>query len=595
MKSVAKPRKMPNQAAAPAPVQTPHLAEWRSWTLLVGLILCFSVLTARAVYLQGLNNDFLQAKGESRYSRSMEISATRGVIVDRNNELLAISTPVESVAASPADIELTEEQAIKLAKLLQTDLREVRRKLEDTRREFVYLKRQLPPEQAAKVVELNIPGVFLRREYRRFYPAAEELAHVIGITDINDEGQEALELAFEERLSGKPGFRRVIKDRKGRIVEDVESIRAPQHGERITLTINAKIQHLAFRELQKAMATHRAKAGGIVVLDALTGEVLAMANFPTYNPNQRGSVDRARMRNRTVTDLFEPGSTLKPFTVATALEAGVVTPATVIDTAPGQLTIGKATIHDAHPSGALTVAQVIQKSSNVGSAKLALRLPPEKMWNVFSSVGFGTQPQSGFPGEVSGRLRAHENWKPIEQATMSYGHGISVSLLQLARAYTIFASDGELKSPVLIKRDSTQVSTQVNGTDAKRVISKETAQAVRKMLEMAVQPGGTAPQAQVVGYRVAGKTGTAHKLEGRGYAANRYISSFVGFAPVSNPRLVVAVMIDEPGAGQYYGGAVAAPVFSEVAGGALRLMGVPPDAPMEKLVLPPAPEIKEEV
>ncbi len=569
------------------PRQTPHLPGWRSWTVLAGLLICFGVLAGRAVYLQGLNNAFLQAKGESRYTRSIEISATRGVIVDRNGDLLAISTPVESVAASPADIEISEDQALKLAKLLQTGVADLKRKLEDAQREFVYLKRQLPPAQAAKVVELNIPGVFLQREYRRFYPAAEELAHVIGFTNIDDKGQEALELAFEDKLRGKPGFRRVIKDRKGRIVEDMESIRAPQHGERLMLTIDAKIQNLAFRELKKAMANHRAKAGGIVVLDAATGEVLAMANFPTYNPNLRGGVDAARMRNRVVTDLFEPGSTLKPFTVATALETGAVTPATIIDTAPGQLTIGKATIHDAHPSGALTVAQVIQKSSNVGSAKLALRLPSEKMWAVFNSVGFGTPPQSGFPGEVSGRLRAYENWKPIEQATMSYGHGISVSLLQLARAYTIFATDGELKSPALIKRDAP--------AESRRVISVETAQALRKMLEMAVQPGGTAPQARVAGYRVAGKTGTAHKIEGRGYAANRYIASFVGFAPVSNPRLVVAVMIDEPAAGQYYGGAVAAPVFSEVVGGALRLMGVPPDAPVEKLVLPAAPEIKEEV
>ena len=580
-------RQTPAQAAREMPAQTPRLAEWRSWTLLVMLIGCFGVLTGRAVYLQGLNNDFLQAKGESRYSRSMEITATRGLIVDRNQELLAISTPVESVAASPADIEITPEQSLKLAKLLQTDVRDIKRKLEDTNREFVYLKRQLPPAQAAKVVELNIPGIFLQREYRRFYPAAEELAHVLGFTNVDDKGQEALELAFEDKLRGKPGFRRVIKDRKGRIVEDVESIRAPRNGERIVLTIDAKIQHLAYKELQKAMATHRAKAGGIVVLDVNTGEVLAMANFPTYDPNNRARVDAARTRNRTVTDLFEPGSTLKPFTVATALEAGMVTPNTIIDTAPGQLTIGKATIHDAHPSGALSVAQVIQKSSNVGSAKLALRLPSEKMWNLFNSVGFGTQPQSGFPGEVSGRLRAHENWKPIEQATMSYGHGISVSLLQLARAYTIFASDGELKSPSLIKQEA--------APEAKRVISVQTAQAVRKMLEMAVQTGGTAPQAQVAGYRVAGKTGTAHKQEGRGYAANRYISSFVGFAPVSKPRLVIAVMIDEPSSGQYYGGLVAAPVFSEVAGGALRLMGVPPDAPVEKLVLPPAPVIKEEV
>ncbi len=575
-------------ATKPAP--TPRLSSVRSWIVLSLLLGCFGGLTARAVYLQGLNQAFLQAKGEKRYTRSLEITVTRGVIVDRHNELLATSTPVESVAANPAmasDI-MTPDQQRKLAKLLQMDTASLTRKLADSDREFVYLKRQLAPEQAAKVVELDIPGVFLRREFRRVYPAGEELAHVIGFTNIDDEGQEALELALEDELRGTPGSRRVLRDRKGRIVEDLDDIRAPQHGARITLTIDAKIQHLAFRELKKAMAEHRAKAGGIVVLDAQTGEVLAMANFPTYDPNQRALVDPARTRNRTVTDLFEPGSTLKPFTVATALELGVVTPATVIDTAAGQLTIGKATIHDVHPSGALTVAQVIQKSSNVGSAKVALRMAPEKMWKVFNAVGFGTPPQSGFPGEVSGRLRAHATWRPIEQATMSYGHGISVSLLQLARAYSIFATDGELKSPTLIKKDGTP--------ESKRVISVETARAVRNMLEMAVKPGGTAPRAQVVGYRVAGKTGTAHKLEGRGYAAKRYISSFVGFAPVSNPRLIVAVMVDEPSAGQHYGGLVAAPVFSEVVSGALRLMNVAPDAPMEKIVLPAAmPEIKEEV
>ena len=580
-----------NDVSRAALHEAPQLPKWRSAVLLAALFACFAVLTGRAVYLQGLNNDFLQAKGESRYSRSIEISATRGMIVDRNNEPLAISTPVESVAASPADIDITPEQSRKLAKLLQTDVADLQRKLEDSRREFVYLKRQLPPEQAAKIVELNIPGVFLQREFRRYYPAGEVLAHIIGFTNVDDKGQEAMELAFEDKLRGEPGHRRVIKDRKGRIVEDMDSIRAPRHGEQLRLSIDARIQYLAFRELKKAIAEHRAKAGGIVVLDAQTGEVLAMANFPTYNPNNRGTHDPTRARNRAVTDLFEPGSTLKPFTAATALESGTANADSVIQTAPGQLTIGKATIRDVHPNGALTVAQVIQKSSNVGAAKLALGLQPETLWSLFNRVGFGAIPQSGFPGEVAGRLRAHEKWKPIEQATMSYGHGISVSLLQLARAYSIFATDGELKSPTLIQRGS---DTPVEST---RVISAQTAQALRKMLEMAVQPGGTAPRAQVAGYRVAGKTGTAHKLEGRGYAANRYISSFVGFAPVSNPRLIIAVMIDEPSAGQHYGGAVAAPVFSEVAGGALRLLAVPPDAPTDKLVLPPAnvPEIKEEV
>ena len=337
------------------------------------------------------------------------------------------------------------------------------------------------------------------------------------------------------------------------------------------------------------MAAHRARAGGIVVLDAETGEVLAMVNMPSYNPNNRGKFDPRRTRNRAVTDLFEPGSTLKPFTAAAAIAAGTVGPESVIQTAPGNLTIGNRTIHDAHPHGALTVSQVIQKSSNIGAAKLALGLKAETLWTLFDQVGFGTQPRSGFPGEVSGRLRAHAGWRPIEQATMSYGHGISVSLLQLARAYLIFATDGEIKPATLVKREAP--------AEATRVLAPEVALAVRRMLELAAQPGGTAPRAQVTGYRVGGKTGTAHKLVGRSYAPDRYVSSFVGFAPASRPRLVVAVMIDEPSAGEHYGGAVAAPVFSQVMTGALRMLAVMPDAPVDNVVLPPpgAPQVKEEV
>ena len=573
--------------AAASPALAHKFQAWRSRLLLIGLIGWFIALVARALYLQGLHNDFLQAKGESRYSRVISLSATRGMIVDRHNEPLAISTPVESVAASPADIEISTGETVRLARLLEIDTAELRRRLADTKKEFVYLKRQLPPEHAAKVVELNVPGLFLQREYRRYYPAGEVMAHLIGITDIDDKGQEALELAFESTLQGKPGTRRVIKDRRGHIVEDMESIRHPQHGAKLFLSIDSRLQYLAFRELKQAVADNRAKAGGIVVLNAQTGEVLAMANLPTYNPNNRGKLDPRRTRNRAVTDLFEPGSTLKPFTAAVALEAGKVRPDTIIQTAPGTLTIGKRTIHDAHPHGALTVSQVIQKSSNVGAAKMALQLPAETMWTLFRQVGFGAQPQSGFPGEVSGVLRAHASWKPIEQATMSYGHGISVSLLQLARAYTIFATDGQLVPLTLLRRDG--------ATETSRVLKAETARAVRAMLELAVQPGGTAPRAQIAGYRVGGKTGTAHKLEGRHYAS-KYISSFVGFAPVSNPRLIVAVMIDEPSAGQHYGGAVAAPVFSQVMSGALRLLAVPPDAPVNNVVLPPpSAEIREEV
>jgi cell division protein FtsI (penicillin-binding protein 3) len=576
-----------------SPAALPQLAlklpAWRSRLLLVLLLAWFAVLAGRALFLQGLHNDFLQQKGESRYSRVIELSATRGRIMDRNNEPLAISTPVESVAASPADAEMTPEQLKRLARLLETDVAELNRKLSDTRREFVYLKRQLPPQEAAKVVALGLPGVFLQREYRRYYPAGEVTAHLIGFTDVDGKGQEALELAFEQQLAGQPGNRRVIKDRLGHIVEDVESIRMPQDGQTLRLSIDARIQYLAYRELKSAVAAHRARAGGIVVLDVATGEVLAMANVPSFNPNNRDKFDPRRTRNRAVTDLFEPGSTLKPFTAAAALEAGTVSPDSVIQTAPGEFAVGNRTIHDAHPLGMLTVAQVIQKSSNIGAAKMALGLKPETLWSLFNQVGFGVPPRSGFPGEVSGKLRAAASWRPIEQATMSYGHGISVSLLQLARAYLIFATDGELKPATLVRREVPAESVQV--------ISPATAQAVRRMLEMAVQAGGTAPRAQVIGYRVAGKTGTAHKLEGRGYAADKYVSSFVGFAPATRPRLVVAVMIDEPTAGQYYGGTVAAPVFSVVTAGALRLLAVTPDAPVDNVVLPPpdAQEIKEEV
>ena len=565
------------------------LRVWRSRAVLLLLLGAFGVLLGRAVWLQGLNYGFLQQKGESRYSRVIEIPATRGVITDRNRELLAISTPVEAVWASPAGIEISPLQIKRLAELLELNVGEIEKRLADTRREFVYLKRTLPPEQAAKVVELNIPGVFLQREYRRYYPGREYTAHLIGYTDVDDKGQEALELAFDAQLAGKPGSRRVIKDRLGRIVEDVASIRTPQQGRDLALSIDARIQYLAYRELKNAVAANQAKAGGIVVLDVRTGEVLAMVNLPSYNPNNRGKLEPARTRNRAVTDVFEPGSTLKPFTVAVAIETGMVTPDTVIQTAPGQLAIGKATIHDAHPLGALTVAQVIQKSSNIGAAKMALALPSEVLWNMFQKVGFGAPPQSGFPGEVSGRLRPHASWRPIEQATMAYGHGISLSLLQLARAYLVFASEGEIKSVTLVKRDTP--------VDSTRVITSDTALKVRRMLEMAVQPGGTAPLAQVAGYRVAGKTGTANKLEGAGYAANKFVASFIGFAPVSDPQLIVAVMIDEPSAGRYYGGAVAAPVFRNVMAGALRQLGIKPDAPLDNVVLPPpnAPEVREEV
>jgi cell division protein FtsI (penicillin-binding protein 3) len=565
------------------------LPPWRSRLLLALLVACFAVLAGRSFYLQGLHHDFLQEKGESRYTRVVEVSATRGRIVDRNDEPLAVSTPVESVAASPADVDATPRKLARLADLLGLKHSELKRRLADTQREFVYLKRQLAPEDAAQVVALSVPGVLLQREYRRYYPAGEVTAHLIGFTDVDDRGQEALELAFDKALAGQPGSRRVIKDRLGQIVEDVESIRTPRDGSTLRLSIDARIQYLAYRELKSAVAEHGAKAGGIVVLDVETGEVLAMANVPSFNPNNREKLDPRRTRNRAVTDLFEPGSTLKPFTVAAALEAGAVKPESVIQTAPGQLAIGNQLIRDAQPHGALTVAQVIQKSSNIGTAKMALGMEPERLWALFTEVGFGAAPRSGFPGEVSGKLRAPTTWRPIEHATISYGHGVSVSLLQLARAYLVFATDGELKPLALVKRQLPP--------ESRRVITRKTAREVRRMLEMVVQPGGTGMRAHVPGYRVAGKTGTTNKLVGGSYAADRYISSFVGFAPASRPRLIVAVMLDEPTLGKHLGGVVAAPVFARVTAGGLRLLAVDYDAPVDNVAMPPAdgPVIKEEV
>ncbi len=572
---------------AASPVLALRLPLWRSRLLLALIAGGFLVLAGRAVYLQGLNNDFLQQKGESRYSRVLEISATRGKITDRHGEALAISTPVKSVWAIPEEVQFSSQQRAKLAALLEMPPREIDKRLNDATA-FVYLKRQIPPEVAARVSALRIPGLFQNREYRRYYPGGEVMAQVLGFTGADDVGQDGIELAFQSTLAGKSGSRRVIKDRMGQIVEDTESIREAQDGRDLTLALDAKLQNLAFSQLKLAVDSNKAKAGAIVVLDAKSGEVLALANLPTYNPNNRSRLSGAQLRNRVITDTFEPGSTLKPFTIAVAIEEGKVRPDSMIATAGGTFSIGHATIHDAHRFGDMTVAQVIQRSSNVGAARIALSLPAQDMWNMFNKVSFGAAPRLGFPGAASGRLRPYRSWRPIEQATMAYGHGISVSLLQLARAYTIFARDGELMPLSLLRVDTPPVGRQV--------ISAATAHKLRDMLELAVQPGGTAPRARVMGYRVAGKTGTAHKEENGGYAKTKYVASFVGFAPASDPRLVIAVMIDEPSAGQYYGGAVAAPVFSAVMGGALRMLGVPPDAPLEPLQLPSeGSEIKESV
>jgi len=555
-----------------------RLPAWRARFALALLLAAFAVLAGRSVYLQSVKTGFLQEKGEARYARVLEIPATRGRIVDRNGEALAISTPVKSVWAIPDDVKATPAQLKSLASLLQLDGRLLARRLAEADREFVYLKRQIPPESAARVAELGIPGIHQQNEYRRYYPGGETMAHVVGFTGVDDAGQEGIELAHQGMLAGAAGSRRVIKDRRGSIVEDLESIRAAQDGRDLTLAIDSKIQNIAFGALKAGVEAHRAKAGAIVVLDVRTGEVLALANLPTYNPNNRARLNGAQLRNRVLTDNFEPGSTLKPFTVALAMETGRLTPQTRIDTAPGTLTIANYTIHDSHPGGAMSALQVIQKSSNVGAAKIALGLPRDEMHGMFKRVGFGAAPRLGFPGEASGRVREAKTWRPIEQATMAYGHGISVSLIQLARAYTVFARDGDLAPLALVKTGAP--------AQGERVFSPEVAREVRAMLEAAVQPGGTAPRARIMGWRVGGKTGTAHKLENGGYAAHKYVSSFVGFAPVSAPRLVIAVMVDEPSAGKYYGGVVAAPIFAQVMQGALRLIGASYDAPLEPLELP---------
>lgn len=509
---------------------TVKLPEWRANMLFAVLLLGLLGLIGRDIYLQGIRDNFLQQKGNQRYSRLLVVSAHRGMLTDRNGEPLAVSTPVESVWANPADIKvdnpvesrLNNQQISQLSHVLGMRVTDVQKQLEETSRDFVYLKRQLPPEQSEKVGGMNLPGISLQREYKRYYPAGAEDAQVIGFTGEDDNGQEGLELTLQNRLAGKLGSQRVIQDRRGHIVEDAGSLTPPKPGGDVTLSIDNRIQHLAYRQLKLAVAEHQAKAGAIVVLDAQSGEVLALANYPSYNPNNRTHITPQAMRNRAVADEFEPGSTMKPFTIGTALNIGKVTPDTVINTENGAFTIGNKTIHDTHAEPTLTVSQVIQKSSNVGASKIALSMEPEVMWNTFNNAGFGAHTGSHFPGEAIGMLRPAKTWRPIEQATMSFGHGISVNLLQLARAYTIFTDNGDIKPVSFLKLDQPAIGH--------RVFSGKTAAELRVMMESVVMPGGTAPLAQVAGYRVGGKTGTAHKLD-HGRYINKYVASFVGFAP----------------------------------------------------------------
>ena len=563
------------------------LPAWRRRLLLVMVLLGFVALLGRSLYLQSFHKRFLQEKGDARYNRTLVLPSQRGKITDRYGELLAISSPVESVWANPSDVKINVDQTKKIADLLGLKADAVSKKLANSEREFVYLKRRISPELAAEVMKLGVSGIYLQREYKRYYPAGEVTAHLVGFTGIDDQGQEGFELTMNKTLSGKSGSRKVIKDRAGHIIEDLEAVKVPQDGHDVVLSIDRRIQYLAHRELTKAVEKFKATAGAAVVLDAKTGEVLAMANVPTYNPNNPVNI-QGKSRNRAITDVFEPGSTMKTITAAAALESGKYQPDTKIQTAPGYMSIGPATIHDAHPHGVLSVAEVIQKSSNVGAAKMALSLDRQYLWGVFNMVGFGTKTRIGFPGEAAGRLRDHKTWRPIEQATMSYGHGISVTLLQMARSYTVFANDGELKPVSLLKLKEAPVGTQV--------FSPTTAKYVKDMLEMVVLPGGTALRAQVPGYRVAGKTGTTHKLGDHGYEKNKYVGSFVGLAPASNPRLIMAVMIDDPSSGQYYGGTVAAPVFSAVMTDALRMLAIPQDAPNNNVVIAnDADEVQESI
>ncbi len=577
-----------SRRAAPAPSSPPPASErpaqlaavssGRSRFVLGLLGLAFVGLACRAAYVQLIGNDFFQDQGNARFTRTLELPANRGRILDRNGTILATSVEAQSVWAIPEDVDVADPQLPAVARLLGLPLADLKRRLTlNQKKSFMWVQRQVDTPVALKVKALGVKGIHLRKEYKRQYPEGEAAAHVVGFTNVEDLGLEGVELTFQQQLSGQSGSRRVIKDRLGRVVEDVRDVIPPVDGQDVQLSIDSKVQFFAYEKLRAAVQQHKAHAGSAVVLDALTGEVLALANYPSYNPNNRRGLTGEQLRNRALTDSFEPGSTLKPFVTALALDKGLVRPYSPIDTSPGTITIGGATITDAHPYGVLTVAQVIQKSSNVGTVKLAMQLHARDMWETYTQAGFGRKPQLPFPGAASGRLRPYKNWRPIEQATMSYGYGISVSLFQLAQAYTVFARDGELVPVTLLKNE-----VPAHGV---RVFSQAHALEVRKMLALAAGPGGTAQRAQTLGYSVGGKTGTTHKLEGKGYATRKYRSFFVGVAPIEQPRIVVAVMVDEPTAGQYFGGLVAAPVFSETVQQTLRVLGVRPDMSVKPQVV----------
>ncbi|MDM4766303.1 penicillin-binding protein 2 [Pelomonas sp. SE-A7] len=553
-----------------SPLLASKTPPWRSRFLVALVGISFTGLLGRALYVQVIGTEFFQKQGEARYAHTMELPASRGRIIDRSGQVLAASVAVPSFWAIPKEVDADPAKRRQLAKILGLSSAELDRKLDPDSR-FVWLRRQADDEMAGQIKTLGIKGVFQDREYKRKYPEGEAAAHVVGFTNIEERGQEGIELAFQKDLQGRDGSRSVVRDRLGRVVEDIGDRVPPVNGRDIDLSIDSKIQFFAYQRVRDAVLENKAKAGSAVVLDVLTGEVLALANYPSFNPGDRQNLSGAQLRNRALTDVFEPGSTMKPFIASLALESGRVTPQTIINTAPRSLVISGWSPTDAHPHGDLSVEQVIQKSSNIGAARLAMQMQPREMHEMFSAIGLGQRLQINFPGAISGKLRPYKSWRPIEQATMSYGYGLSASLLQLARAYTVFARDGEVIPITMTKSASGE---PVHGI---RVFSPKTATTMRGMLQMAAGPGGTAPLAMAQGYSVGGKSGTAHKQEGKGYAGNKYRSWFVGLAPISNPRIVVAVMVDEPSAGQYFGGIVAGPVFSQVVSQSLRLMNVPPD------------------
>ncbi|MCG7981256.1 MAG: penicillin-binding protein 2 [Candidatus Thiodiazotropha lotti] len=542
----------------------------RRFTVLAVLALAYVSLIWQSVDRQVFETAFLQEQGERRYLRTMKVSASRGMITDRNGEPLSISTPVKSVVANPRVVKSDNQTIGALASILDLNPDRLRRQLSSDR-SFVYLKRRINPDQAEKVAALEIKGLDLLSEYRRFYPSGEVMSHIVGFTNIDDQGQEGMELAYDQWLSGTPGAKRVIKDGSGRVVNQVENIQSPAPGKDLTLSIDRRLQFLAYRELKAAVAKHRARSGSVVILDAQNGEILAMVNSPAYNPNDLQDRRSSKLRNRSVTDVFEPGSTIKPFAVAAAMEQGKFRPTTPIDVSPGYMKVGRYLVRDHRNYGMIDVATVLRKSSNVGASKIALSMPPETLWQLYTKLGFGSSPESLFPGESSGRLPHFSDWSSFEQATLSFGYGLSVTPLQLARAYSVLANDGERLPVSLLKQDQQPVG--------ERVLRQSTARSVVAMLESVVSRDGSAPLAAVPGYRVAGKTGTAKKSVAGGYAEDKYLSLFVGMAPATRPRLVMAVFIDEPGGEEYYGGAVAGPVFSKVMSGALRLMNIPPDKP----------------